>query len=341
MLLLVLLSAMLLNLSRTRAQQASPRLTVTSDLDCVVGIDGKIVARIQAGKQEALPVVIGKHVLSAATADGDYWEQPLEVGVAPVPPIAIPLQKTRSERIGLEANRAALQAQVGQMKDRLASIKQENDELARNPELILAERRMIVEAMNHYADIYGKEMGLYDTGIDYSKQLEQTGAIFSAIPSTGLLALAETIQAAKQEDIARHHQMAADAAAARMRDLEVALKDPLKRARSADETSYLVMVREVVNGKKSGWLITAPDRIEYRDDSRSVRLTCVEVRGVSGGGRLRLHYGEPKAFVGPGTGKHLKRKEGRKESLDLKAAIYSDQELLLTDAFLACPKLTE
>jgi hypothetical protein len=332
---------MLLNLSRTRAQQASPRLTVTSDLDCVVGIDGKIVARIQAGKQESLPVVIGKHVLSAATADGDYWEQPLEVGVTPVPPIAIPLQKARSERIGLEANRAALQAQVGQMKDRLTSIKQENDELARNPELIRAERRMIVEAMNYYADVYGKEMGLYDTRIDTSNQLSQDGVINSLSQTTANLLAADLdfLASLYLERKAKRNQLAADAASVRMRDLEEALKDPIKNMRGPDETSYLVVVREVTNQGTKGLLITAPNRIEYRGDGKNVKLSCAAVGGVSGGRRLELRFAELDSLEF-GTGKHLKIKFP-KESLDLMAVKKTDEKLLLTDVYLACPKLAQ
>lgn len=131
---------------------------------------------------------------------------------------------------------------------------------------------------------------------------------------------------------AHKNTVAARAAGGRMHELEEALKDPLKRPRAPEAEDYLTIIRPVKNRKMMGQFITAPDRVEYRDERKSLQLTCDEVRGVSGGGKTSIHYTE----VDSGG-----RKKKHKQTLQLKAENKGDRKLLVTDVYLACPRLTE
>jgi hypothetical protein len=53
----------------------SAAVIVSTDMDCVVAIDDKVVGRIEHNHKELFPAPVGTHTLSAATTAGDYWEQ--------------------------------------------------------------------------------------------------------------------------------------------------------------------------------------------------------------------------------------------------------------------------
>jgi hypothetical protein len=212
-------------------------LDLAADLDCVLLIDNKVVGRIQADNHLSIPTDQRRHRLSAVTSEGDIWEEILEEGFVSARNILIPLKKARSERLAGEASRAALQTQVEEKRARLANITQKNTKLALNPDLIRAERQKIIEAINYYFDRYGREMGYYDSRMASASQLQQVSKLFSSLPSTtfGTAALTNTLASERAEMAGEHHQMAAKAATIRMRDLEEALKNPLRRLESSNE----------------------------------------------------------------------------------------------------------
>jgi hypothetical protein len=88
----------------------------------MVAVDGKVVGRPAANEEVFFPVGIGKHTLAAVTSDGDYWEQHLDVSAQPGVPVAIPLQKPRSDRQALESSVSALRVEVEAKKQQLATI---------------------------------------------------------------------------------------------------------------------------------------------------------------------------------------------------------------------------
>jgi hypothetical protein len=283
----------------------------------VVALDGKIAGRIQAGKEDFLPIATGEHMLAAATSDGDYWEQQVEAGDSSGPLISIPLQKVRSERVSLQSEITTLHKQVEEKRERLTAIRNE--------------REGIVLAINIYADRYGKEMGLHDAREDRSGEMMASGNwtyLTSGTTMGQLAGTAEMLAGIREDMRAWKNQIAADAAKDRMHELEQALKDPLKKPRTPEQTSYLVVVREVINGHSSGRLITAPNQVDYRDEGQSTHLTCGDIRKVSGGNHLKIH------LAGNGGGKSAK------QVLDLQPKSKAERLLLLGDVYLACPKFT-
>lgn len=315
--------------------EPAPGVKVTPDANCIVAIDGHVVGRVDAGKEVFFRVSTGKHTLSAATVAGDYWDQELVFDKRTVLFTAIPLQKAGSERLVLEATNAALETHNQQMKEKLASIEQQNTVLARNPELIRAERGMIAQAIDHYAGRYGKELGLHDSRDAASNQLFQAAFVQSLGPTNNASATAELLEEAfalfEMHKAHRNHVVAL-AAAGRMHELEEALKDPLKNPRVPEQPDYFVKVRQVFSGKTPGRFITGPGQVEYRDEGRTVKLSCSDVRGVSGGKKLALTFSTPK-----GNGS----KKKRKHTLHLRARDKHERKLLKTDVYLACDKFSQ
>lgn len=118
-----------------------PAVIVSTDTDCVVGIDDKVAGRIERNHKELFPTAAGTHTLSAATSSGDYWEQSVDIKNGVSPSIEISFVKVREQRADLE--------------------------LA----VSLARRRSVVEAINYYSDRWGKEMGLSDSRNQSSQNL--------------------------------------------------------------------------------------------------------------------------------------------------------------------------
>jgi hypothetical protein len=312
------------------AQRASTKVPLTSDMDCFVAIDGKLVGRLPVGHQELFDVGTGPHTLSAVTLTGEYWEERVEVGNQSPTPVTISLQKA----LALKTEVSALEAEVTAKKEKLAQAREQNELMLRNAETTRSERQLIAEAIGHYADTYGKQLGLHDSRESASNSL-MTDAAPRGLDQTNttnqIVGLIEDGIALIEMHKAHHNQVVAHAASERMHELEEALKDPLKSPRGPDQPDYLTRVRDVFNGKTPGRFITSPNWVEYHDANRTVRLSCDEVRGVSGGKKIGIHFSTPK-----GNGS----KKKRKHTLHLRARDKRERKFLKTDVYLACEKFS-
>lgn len=310
-----------------------PSIVLSADTNCVVVIDGKVAGRVKSGQKGAFPLSPGIHKFSALDDDGDLWEQSGDVASGPSN-MAISFEKVRADRLALSAEVASLKAGVADQKQQLARIQDQNEQLANNAELIRGERRLIVEAINHYANHYGKELGLHDS--DEAAGMQLVGAASQPTLDPNGMSNAEAIAKLTEDSIgalllwkAHRHNVAARRVGDRMAELEAALKDPLKHPRGPDQTSYLVAVRSVMNKRTPGQLITAPNRIEYRDQREDLNLTCKNIRGVGGGKKFEIRYAQDRED---------RPKKKKKKTLQLKARNKREGRLAVTDVVLACPK---
>ena len=330
------------SLAQVQPNRSSPGVTVSTDMDCVVAIDGKVVGRIQKDHKEFFPASRGNHTLSAATTGtGDYWEMSLVVGDAAPAAVAISFAKVHAERETLEKNVSVLQKQVSQEETELKRIQDANETASRNAELTLRRRQSVVEGINYYSDRWGKETGMRDNRNEERENLNNTMSD-EAIQNTGNT---DTTSQAATEAVmgiqllwswhlkrkAHRNDVAAVAASARMQYLGKALEDPLNYAPDAPDLPYLAIVKDVKRKKNEGKLLTAPDRIEYSDSSGKVNITCATLLGASGSNKLHLKYAEQ----WPG------KRKPRRKSLVVQAMQKSDRKTLLGEVYLACPKLTQ
>lgn len=308
------------------------KMQLRADRDCSLFVDDRLVGRMQASEGMSISVSPGKHQLSALAKDGELWERSLD-GAAVAQPVSISFAEAQNERQSLETQNAALQEANRVKRGEVSSIVQQNEQLTLHPEAVLEERRLIAMALDYYQDRFGKELGLQGARNDSSNQLAQSAALSNLGPTntaTSIGALAEYYVAWRLSVKAHRNELAAAAAGSRVHELEAALENPLKHPRDVDRFSYLVMVRPVVNDKKvPGKLITAPGTIRYRQGNKVEEHSCETLKHASGGKTLGLQF-----VVGTG-------KKAPKETLKLKAPNKFDQEAIMGDIYLACPKLTQ
>jgi len=316
---------------KVHAEQSS--VQVTSDADCFLVVDGKVTARLKSGVETEISMDTGSRKLSAYTAGGDLWESEVNVTSPSNPPLSLPLRAVEVKRVAAQEDVAALKSTVDQLQAHLTAVEEQNHNAMRNAEAVRHERILIVQAVSYYAERWGTELGLQGERHATSERLTQDAAInlMSQNQYTQMGALAEMGFAWYYAHKAHRNEKVAGAAAVRMRDLEAALKDPLGHPPSPGQDSYLVMVRKTYDGKRPGELITSPDSVIYQGERKSFQVSCSGVRGVSGSKKLEIHY----AVVDSNNSK--KRHKG---TVHLKAQNKSERKLLLTDVYLACPKLT-
>jgi hypothetical protein len=317
---------------KAHAEEAS--VNITSDTDCILVVDGKVTARLQRGAETTIQLETGSRKVSAYTAGGDVWESEVNVTSPSNPPLSIPLRAVEVKRVAAQENVAALKSTVDQLQAHLTAIEEQNHNAMRNAEAVRHDRVLIVQAVSYYAQRWGTELGLQGERHATSERLTQDAAInlMSQNQYTQMGALAELGIAWYQAHKAHRNEKVAGAATVRMRDLEAALKDPLGHPPSPGEDSYLVMVRKTYDGKRAGELITAPDSVIYRGERKSFQVSCSGVRGVSGSKKLEIHYAVHDSN---------NPKKKHKGTVHLKAQNKSESKLLLTDVYLACPKLTQ
>lgn len=153
---------------------ASPGVILATDTDCVVALDDKVVGRVQKDHKEFFPGSEGKHVLSAATDSGDYWEQGVEISAILTPSVAVSFIKVRADRAALEKSVTTLREHVDEQEKKLADsnpAKESGPQLFFQPATLSPRRHSIVEAINFYTDRWGKEMGMRDSRDQTSQNL--------------------------------------------------------------------------------------------------------------------------------------------------------------------------
>jgi hypothetical protein len=314
------------------AGEPEAKLQLKADRDCSLFVDDHLVGRMQGSEGTNISIPAGKHQLSALAKDGELWERSVD-GATVGQALTISFAEAQSERETLQKENAALQDANKASRSEVSSIAQENEQLALHPEAVLAERRLIATALDYYQDRFGKELGLQGSRTDSSNDLAQSAALSNLGPTntaTSVGALAEYYVAWRLSVKAHRNELAAAAASSRVHELEYALENPLKHPLDAERSSYLVMVRPVVNDQKvSGKLITTPGMIRYQGSDKVEEHSCDALKHASGGKTLALQF-----VVGTG-------KKAPKDVLKLKAANKIDQEALIGDVYLACPKLTE
>lgn len=328
-------------ISAAAAQPSQPTsslgISVSTDMDCVVAIDDKVVGRVQNNRHAFFPAAHGRHMLVAATSAGDYWEQAVDIGSEPGLSVTVSFRKVRADRIALEQKVTELRKQVSEDAKELARLQETNKAESRNAEMRSSRRHSIVEAINYYSDRWGKELGLRDSRYESVQNLDDTlttqGLQNMGNPDPYSQATMEAVMGiewlAQRRLKAKLHrnQLAVAAASGRMEYLGKALEDPLKHAPDNLDSGYLAIVQDVKRNKDRGKLLTAPDRIEYSDRSGVVKISCSSLRGASGGKELHLVYQE--SATQP------------KQHLDVQAIQKSDRETLLGNVYLACPELTQ
>lgn len=293
--------------------------TVTTDADCVIAVDNHVVSRVHKGERQFIPTLWGRHVVSAATKSGDYFEQSLDIQLEPSPSMTISFEKAHAERLEAEKR-------VSDLRSELSRVQTE-----------LARRRSIVDAVNYYADRWGKEMGLRDSrngrsknlndAVDeqYWKNLGNPNQTAQAIGN--LVMLGEIWRADALTEKALKNDIAVEAASAQMHYLGAALKDPEKYPPTRPELGYLAIVQDVKTNKNLGSLLTAPGRIEFRDRSGTLQISCAGLRRVTGSAKLHLSY----------------KNQSKHGSLSI-SPTSSDKNvsrMILGDIYLACPSLTK
>ena len=309
------------------------------DMECIVSIDGKLVGRVQGNRRDFFPASLGKHTFSATTKDGDYWQRKIEIGSVPNPPLVISFQKERADRVAHEGNMSPLLKQ-GDAEQGPAST-QRGKELA-SRELETARRGSIVEAANYYADQWGKELGMQQN------RDKSSGSLDDAVSAQGIQNLGNTDTAAQTPNNlamgieilrsnhlktkARKNELAAHSAEMQIDYLGKAMEEPLKYPPANDSKGYAAIARAVMRDKSEGKLITAPDSIEYQDPAGvKEHISCSSLTSASEGSHVHLQYTVDLA------GDHkLQRK-----SLDARSVPESDQDLIMGNVYLACPKLTQ
>src|SRR5262249_45491822 len=226
----------------------------------------KVAGRLKAGQKASFPVSSGRHIVSALDDPGDLWEQTIEVGPELFETV-ISFEKIRADRLALTNEVTSLRTGNTEQQQRLSRIQSQNDNLQNNANRIREERRLIVEAINHYADHYGKELGLHESDKTAGMQLVNAASQPTTSDPNNMSNAEATAKMAEWGFAllfflrAHHHNVFAHRVGDRMAELEESLKDPLKHPRGPDQASYLVAVRSVVNKKIPGQLITAPNRI--------------------------------------------------------------------------------
>jgi hypothetical protein len=319
---------------KTSAQSGSTSVRVKPDVDCVVAIDGHVVARVGAEKEESFPLRAGRHTLAAATIEGDYWEKQVEVTAQPGSLVDIPLQKARSDRQSFANEISILRAEVEDKKKELGVILNQNQMSVDNAEAVRKERQLIVQAIDHYSKYYGKELGLRDDLHETAKQLAFVAATPSQNPS-GMTNVEAWTKAAEYTFaglswLAGHrHEAAARRIKDRMHELEKALKDPMQNPRVAGQEDYLTSVRPVTKKGLQGQVITSPGLVEFRDSNEDTKLSCKEQPKASGGRKVTIHYLE---------WDKQKPKKHHGKTIHLKARNKKEGKLLTTDVLLACPR---
>jgi hypothetical protein len=301
-----------------------------------VSIDDKIVGRVQKGRQEFFRATAGTHALAAATAQGDYWEQKVDVGLGPAFSVSVSFEKVRSDRALLERNVSDLRKQVTEKQLELSRVR------ANSAQIEATRRHSIVEAINYYTDRWGKEIGMRDSRNEASENLNNViseqgianmaNTNTAAQAGTEIAMAIEGIMAARLKAKAYRNELAGEAASLRMQYLGKALEDPLKYPPDTADADYLTILKTVRHKKNEGKLITAPNRLEYSDREKAVSMSCATLRHASGKKQLRLTYlSEAKAG----------KRKPRQQSLVVKAVHKNERTMLLADVYLACPRLTK
>jgi hypothetical protein len=292
-------------------------ITITADIDCVVEVDGNLVTRLSHAVPGLVPATAGLHKISAATVAGDYFEATVEVKGDQGAALAISFADVRTQR-------AAAVKKVEAMKDQLEQIR-----------LALSRRRLIVEAVNYYSDRWGREIGLLEQrdqnvrnaeDTQQSLVLQNAGNIgnTNAEAANGYAMLGTWIYKKYQEKKAHRNDLAAGVAKDRMDYLRKALEDPTKYPPEDEKGDYLAIVRSVKRGKAMGSLSLSPTGIQYSDSGLSVRMSCSEVLGASGGSTLTIRYATANS----------------RKSLSLQP-IKKAEGPLIGGLYVACPKLTQ
>jgi len=327
--------------ARRHSHPPAQGVTLSSDTDCWVEIDKKIVGYVQKDQKVVFPVSPGNHAIAAANRDGDLWEQQVNIINRPGQVVVISFRKQHSDRALLENDVADLQRRVGQKETELAQIRDQSPAPRYTPEVAATERKQILNAIDVYASHYGTQLGLRDSRNQESQQVSDAAqqqylenyfqhygnttvqATDLAVYGFGLL-WAHHLKAK-----AHRNQLAVQAASLRMEQLGDLLQNPTSPLRASVQPDYLTMQRDVLRKKAHGRLVTASGWLEYSDSSGVLRLSCSDVKKVKGEKQLGVEY------VSMAGGKKKTR------SLKLTAARKSERSLLLGDVYLACPALTE
>jgi hypothetical protein len=297
-----------------------------------VAVDGKSVGALSPGQQSSFPVASGKHKIEGVNTNGVYWVKEIEVS-GPDLAVNILLQTAAVENSKLEAKVQALKTEVSKKQQTLQEIQKRNELLASNPNLLQSLRQQIVKAILTYSERWGRESQLGNARKAQADSIGTTG--FSGAVSGPIYSQAT------------RNFICGAAASKRIDELVSMLEDPISATKDVVWPDYTVIIDPVWNGKRSGELITAPDRIEYRDldtgrqgknkqdDKRTVKISCSAVTTARTSGppvyRLFKEVAGSDAFT-------IKYLGG---SLSLKASSHDAQNRALGDVFLACPDLTK
>jgi hypothetical protein len=296
---------------------AANSIKITTDIDCVVELDGHVVTRISHVGPGLVPATVGPHRISAATIAGDYFETNVDVKSEGSAALTISFADVRAQR-------AATVKKVEAMKDQVEQIR-----------LALNRRRLIVQAVNYYADRWGNEIGLLEQRNQKVQNAEdaQESLVYknagdigntNAQAANGYAMIGVWLYERHQKAKAHRNDLAASVAKDRMDYLRKALEDPTKYPPEDDKGDYLAIVRNVKRGKTTGSLSVSPTGIQYSDSDLSVRMSCSEVLGASGGSGLSIKYA---------TGNSRK-------SLSLQP-VKKAEGPLIGSLYVACPKLTQ
>lgn len=297
---------------------SSSGITITADADCVIAIDDKFASRINRGQSGSVPASSGRHVLSAATTSGDYFEQSVEIPVDSAISISISFEKIRGEREALEKNVSDLRIQIGQKQKELSR------------------RQSIVAAVNYYANRWGKELGISenltqsaaDLDMSVSKQAMENAGNDNSVAQLGSTVVTgiEWLHIRRMRAKAHLSGFVAAVASRHMEYLKRALDNPLKYGPDNEEMGYLAIVHDVKGKGTMGKLLTAPNRIEYSDSSGKVQIPCSSVRSASGDDELHLTFDDATK---------------KRKTLTVQAAQRIDRQMLLGDVYLACSELMQ
>lgn len=97
-------------------------LIITSDVDCVVGIDNRDVRRVRSQELVRIPEFLGKHAVFAVSVDGlDTWSAEIEL-TADAAPTLVPLRNTREARLEREKLMLTLSARLPELKKTLDDV---------------------------------------------------------------------------------------------------------------------------------------------------------------------------------------------------------------------------
>jgi hypothetical protein len=98
-------------------------LVLRCDAECIIAIDGKVVALMEPDQDSLFPLPTGKHTLTAVSSSADdIWEGPIDFTGLENAKVAVSLLKARADRLSLESATAALREQVTEKQRQLKNM---------------------------------------------------------------------------------------------------------------------------------------------------------------------------------------------------------------------------